>query len=308
MTFPMLPAAVRDWRRTVTHPSIPLLFHQDKTTAADLRIDGGNFGPVNRFRRPVGTGGESIDSDGGARRTGREGEVVEDVAAATPEQVAATPYYLFRFTDTQATDSTKPGVLPGKTYRYRVRLELANPNYDLPAAILESPASRNEETRWTDWAEATQTVTIPREKELLAYGLSGRGSALDLIDTKGKFQFHVWDRKLGAEVARDFEIRRGDIADFVNVVKDHFNPYQDAGEEIAEFQFHYEPSEGGIPFLADIRGGEPIPGTRGSPLSSQRSFCLSTPKAGCLRPTRRPMAPLRATTISGMRRAAGGRG
>ena len=265
MTFPMLPAAVRDWQRTGTHPSIPLVFHQDQTTAADPRIDGGQFGPVNRFRPREGAGANQSIPTAAQRRTGREGEVVEDVAAATPEASAGTPYYLFRFTDTQATDSTKPGLQPGKTYRYRVRLVLANPNYNISPAMLENPASTNEETRSTDWAVTTQPVTIAREKELLAYGLraGGRGSALDLIDTKGKFQFHVWDRKLGAEVAHDFEIRRGDIADFVNAVKNHFNPFQDAGEEIAEFQFHYEPADGGIPFLADIRGGEPIPGPRG---------------------------------------------
>jgi hypothetical protein len=257
LSFPMLPAAVRDWQRLVTHPAIPLMFHQDETTAADPRIDVGNPGAVDRFRKRIGTDGEAVETDGGPRRI-RTGETAES-ETATPEQTAATPYYLFRFTDTQPTDSTKGGLKPGATYRYRVRLELANPNFELPAAMLENPASRNEETRWTDWAETAETVTIPRDKELLAYGLRS-GS---LIDARGKFQFHVWDRKQGAEVAHDFELRRGEIADFVYPVKDHYNPYQDAGEEIPEFQFHYEPADGGIPFLADIRGGDPIAGGRG---------------------------------------------
>jgi hypothetical protein len=212
---------------------------------------------VDRFRKRVGADGEAVDTDGATQRMTRDGAIAEG-DAATMEQVAPTPYYLFRFTDSQPTDATKGGLKAGKTYRYRVRLEIANPNFDLPAAILEDPASRNEQTKWTEWAVTGETVTLPGEKELLAYGLKG-GS---LIEAKGKFQFHVWDRKLGAEVAHDFELRRGEIADFVYPVKDHYNPYQDTGTEIPEFQFRYEPTDGGIPFLADIRGGDPIPGTR----------------------------------------------
>jgi hypothetical protein len=258
MTFPMTPAAVRDWQRAGTHPGIPLVFHQDKTTAADTGLGAGSFDAVNRFKKGIGADGESVDTDGGPRRATRDGETAEGEVASL-EQVAATPYYLFRFTDSQPTEATKGGLKAGKTYRYRVRMEIANPNFNLPAAILEDPASRNEETKWTEWTVTSETVTIPGEKELLAYGLK----AGSLIEARGKFQFHVWDRKLGAEVAHDFELRRGEIADFVYPVKDHYNPYQDTGAEIPEFQFHYEPTEGGIPFLADIRGGDPIPGMRG---------------------------------------------
>lgn len=67
--------------------------------------------------------------------------------------------YLFRFFDFD--------VEPGKTYRYRVRLQLANPNYRLPPNVLEEESLAKEPRLMTDFSTASNMVTIPLESRVL---------------------------------------------------------------------------------------------------------------------------------------------
>ena len=72
---------------------------------------------------------------------------------AAPAVKSAPAYALFRFIDFN--------VEPRKTYRYRVKLVLANPNYNLNLSHLEKPQFAEGETRETEWSAATPPVTIP---------------------------------------------------------------------------------------------------------------------------------------------------
>ncbi len=66
---------------------------------------------------------------------------------------------LFRFFDFT--------VAPGKHYRYRVRLVLANPNFGLSARYLETEELAKERWIETDWSEPTDTISVPRDSRLL---------------------------------------------------------------------------------------------------------------------------------------------
>ena len=68
-------------------------------------------------------------------------------------------YYLFRFFDFS--------VEIGKTYRYRVRLYLANPNYNLAPHLLESPTLSREPLLITDFSTPSNQVTIPLSARVL---------------------------------------------------------------------------------------------------------------------------------------------
>jgi hypothetical protein len=49
----------------------------------------------------------------------------------------------------------------GTTYRYRVRLEMYNPNYQWPIDELETPQLASNETLFSDWSDATDAATVP---------------------------------------------------------------------------------------------------------------------------------------------------
>lgn len=49
----------------------------------------------------------------------------------------------------------------GATYRYRIRLEMYNPNYEWPIDELESPELASSETIFSDWSDTTEAATVP---------------------------------------------------------------------------------------------------------------------------------------------------
>jgi hypothetical protein len=71
-------------------------------------------------------------------------------AGTAPDQLA---YRMFRFIDT--------GVQPGKSYRYRVRLSLWNPNYNVPAQHLAEAALAKEAKLASTPSNETTSVTVP---------------------------------------------------------------------------------------------------------------------------------------------------
>ena len=66
---------------------------------------------------------------------------------------AANHLLLFRFLDFT--------VEPDQSYRYRVRLEMANPVFDAPADMLADPTLAERETWLTDWTELGSEVHVP---------------------------------------------------------------------------------------------------------------------------------------------------
>lgn len=62
---------------------------------------------------------------------------------------------LFRYFDTV--------VEPGAAYRYRVRLQVLNPNFQYPLDQVASAAVAEGEFRYTDWSEPTAPVVVPKD-------------------------------------------------------------------------------------------------------------------------------------------------
>lgn len=90
---------------------------------------------------------------------------------------AAGNLLLFRYFDF--------AVEPGNAYRYKVRFELVNPNFNRPVEELENPESRDGATRWTDWSAATAPVYIEEDADYFVADVDegrGRNSPTASID------------------------------------------------------------------------------------------------------------------------------
>jgi hypothetical protein len=252
LTWPLPPTILRNWGRLASHPSIPFVWMAEETaptvmapTALDLEQLKQQF--TRTIQPQSGFGGYgSAYSDGS--RMGAAGYGGVGPGGEQP-LVAHTPYFLFRFVDTH-------NIEPGKEYRYRVSLEVQNPNYLVPAGFLEDPASSQVESRWTAPAESP-AITVPGKSFL--YALSSKNQNKSPSDFEGQVLFHVWNDKMGAEVAKEFDLSLGAIADFVDTVENWYNPYTGMGEKLENVNFAFK---AGPPMLADITGGVEVPGFR----------------------------------------------
>jgi hypothetical protein len=287
LAWPMPPTIGRNWGRLASHPMIPFgwMFEEteqrgmtgrggygadtsgmgSRSRNASMGVGGGYGSPGAGYQQRYGNTGYgttghsrpgygSTASDGGpARNTTGFGAGAEMPGFTEPTPTAHVPSYLFRFVDTQKVEA-------GKQYRYRVTLELANPNFGLNPAILADGASSNKETVHTPPAESA-TVTVPRERTL--YSLAAKTSNKALVDYEGQVLFHVWNPKMGAEIAKEFDLKLGEIAEFVDTVENWYNPYTGLAEKLENVPFQFVDGKPmAAPMLADITGGERLPGAR----------------------------------------------
>jgi hypothetical protein len=177
--FPMaypLPPVTKKFNEEVAHPPfIPMLtdsqmdeLKQTEKIREQLRKEMFDIKPEDILDNPFGgsesrigaTGSGSMDGGGstvqGRNRRARRGSQEPEEDEIKPVQVNN---YLFRFLDFK--------VVPGKTYRYRVRLYLANPNYRLAPNYLEDETSSKEPYLITKFSEQSNMVTIPLESRVL---------------------------------------------------------------------------------------------------------------------------------------------
>ncbi|MEX0712068.1 MAG: hypothetical protein WD278_06940, partial [Pirellulales bacterium] len=177
--------------RSVSHPDIPL---GDKFAAPAPAAEkepekaAGKAAPLSRAQR--------------GRRPTAAASANRGVRAATPPP-PRIEYKQFRFFDFT--------VEPGKTYRYRVRLMLRNPNHGVAARYLERPELAEGETRLTDWSEPTGWVTVTHGSEILAGEVNPASGSRDATVSLMVSQF---EKEKGVEVARLFNVPRGTFANF----------------------------------------------------------------------------------------------
>jgi hypothetical protein len=174
--FPMaypLPPVTKKFNEEVAHPPfIPMLtdsqmeeLKQTEKIREQLRKEMFDIKPEDILDNPfggsesrIGTTGGSMDGStiqGRNRRTRRSAQEQEE-EEIKPVQVNN---YLFRFLDFK--------VIPGKTYRYRIRLYLANPNYNLAPNYLEDETLSKEPYLITEFSAPSNMVTIPLESRVL---------------------------------------------------------------------------------------------------------------------------------------------
>jgi hypothetical protein len=182
--FPMaypLPPVDKKYGEEVAHPpSIPLLTdtqikmnkevekYREKMLKNMFKVDARDFLEADPFSGGGGMSSESVGMNRGStsgtprKKRGQE-EEEEDFK---PVEVSN---YLFRFFDFS--------VEPGKTYKYRVRLILANPNYRMPPNVLTDENIAKKPVLETDFCTPTNTVTVPLESRVLVTNVADSRSA-----------------------------------------------------------------------------------------------------------------------------------
>lgn len=121
-----------------------------------------------------------------------------------PKVAEARKYKFFRFFDFTA----KAGV----RYKYRIRLRLNNPNYEMAEQHLRSDANSQDEYVWTPYSEASAMATGPRLNNVLVGGLVSVDSrtaeaVLNLV-------VRQFDTKTGADMSTAQKVSRGQVANY----------------------------------------------------------------------------------------------
>jgi hypothetical protein len=116
-------------------------------------------------------------------------------AARLPE------YRLFRFFDF--------AVEPGKTYRYRVKLAVVNPNADVQKRYLENYAFGEGDTREADWSQPSAPIAVIAGNRLLAGSVAPGRS--DRSEPSGIVLAKLFDAQQAIEVRKVFDVHRGSV-------------------------------------------------------------------------------------------------
>ncbi len=170
-------------------------------------MSGGFSGfPGGDYSEDMGSGGFGMDSGFGDPLAGSEGLI------NSPE------YRVFRFIDTD--------VEPGKAYRYRVTIQLWNPNVGLPVRYLEDASQANEVNLASTPAEPELrfnggVVRVPGRSRILTRmltsndkklaGLGGRDNEAIVIDVNpdsGNFELHSTEIRRGQPIGIKKESKR----------------------------------------------------------------------------------------------------
>jgi len=186
-------------------------------------------------------------------------------------------YKMIRFFDFTAE--------PGKSYQYRVRVMIEDPNRpqdrnsepnprildqavsdrlakviaDDEAYIKTNRKPRRTSWRQTEWSEPSNIVTVVSPERFVGGGatsarsvkLTLTGPSVELEEAKGKVVTVVWDRRRATEVPAEREVLRGAFLDFTDKA-DVLQPLTLQIKRIEDFNFATDA------FVADLRGGEPL--------------------------------------------------
>lgn len=125
-------------------------------------------------------------------------------------------------------------VEPGTVYRYRVRLELLNPNYgrSLSAAAGEADVVRTR-TLWTPWSEPTPPVPVAENTRYFLTGIDARRRGRTPLARMKVFQY---DQELGTTVRDEIDVPFGQNIAGRAANAEQFDPAQ-ATIRFAEYFF-----------------------------------------------------------------------
>lgn len=161
----------------------------------------------------------------GATTPGRPGParpgMAQDSLLAGKRSPASGRLLLFRYFDFD--------VEPGEAYRYRVRIEYANPNFGRRIDTLAQPEFQEGQTRFSDWSEVSMAepsaeamvlakagenvplsadgAIVPKESEFYLSQVDKARNADSLLAAIDLFQ---WSRQFGSEVNQSLQLGVGD--------------------------------------------------------------------------------------------------
>jgi len=230
LTYPLGSLVDQSWDRSVTHPQIPLTIDEQfneaevegKPAEIEPQAETSDDDPLAydslRTNLRGRLGGASAAKPGSARNSTtrkRTAKTTGKMAERFIDGREDVEYLLFRFFDFSAE--------PGKHYRYRVRLLLSNPNYNVETRFLVDPGLS--EARWlqTEWSKASDVVTVPTDDRIL--GVAVNPSRISKRPPSAKLGIIHWDADTGEKSLDEFNAFRGQYLNYMNrIVKEAQKP------------------------------------------------------------------------------------
>ena len=208
--------------------------------AGGVGAGGGPGGPGGPGGGPMyggGPGGGPMYGGGpGGPMYGGAGRMAMPGARASLDEVT---YYLLRFFDYS--------VEPGKSYVYRVKLVLKNPNYGKNPLQLEKPEYAADKTLMTSFSEPSPAIRVPFETSVYVAGAK-KGSKVTAEPT-ADVVLARWKKKTGDEIPSIFDnLMRGSVLNF----SEREVSMASGEKEKTAFQSNI--------LLLDINGGRTLPG------------------------------------------------
>lgn len=205
LNVPLPPLVGRSWEpEEVIHKRIPILKEEDLIKQAEAALEaeraeatkkGEDDLPPGVFRNPVAAQARN-------EQAYRMNPYQSGPGAAA---VRETPYRQFRFFDFE--------VQPGKSYQYRVRLLLLNPNYALSEKEVEDVKSTKEKYLTTPWSAPSRVVSCPFDSNLLVGPVTARTPSREAEAT---VMVRQWNHNKGVNAVKKFaQLPRGQVSNFV---------------------------------------------------------------------------------------------
>jgi hypothetical protein len=165
-------------------------------------------------------------------------------AGQQPQEVI--PFHLFRFFDYTVEND--------RMYRYRVKVVLRNPNFEVAKRYLKNPEFAVGDRRESAWSEASPVVTTPPDSRMLAGDVTPQRG---LNEARAKVLVIKWEGPKAVEVPHEFELLRGSYINFPD--EDTPIPVPGEAEKTVPGKVSFESNT----LLVDIIGGEQVTGPTG---------------------------------------------
>jgi len=121
------------------------------------------------------------------------------------QNAVAVDYYLFRYFDFE--------VEPDKTYQYRVKLILANPNYGIKEEFVEDVDSVNQRYVESDFSVASNPVALGADSRIFVQDV--QAASQPGAEPRIMLSSVYFDSESASEsIAQDKSLRRGEVANF----------------------------------------------------------------------------------------------
>lgn len=129
----------------------------------------------------------------------------EGPGGTTLETYMGPELMLFRFFDLT--------VEPGRTYQYRVRLILINPNFGKTLAEVMEPYVIEGETRETPWSKPSEAVEIPNDYDIFVAQVKADATQ-DPLGGVANFHVYEWEPSIGTFILGTGRVLFGDTISF----------------------------------------------------------------------------------------------
>ena len=267
MAFPLPPVTNRQWGPEIAHgPDIPFYYEAKLTpeTEEPSGVDPSDEPKVDEpgTMRPGGRPGYRGRPGSGMMVPGMPGMEMEEnmgmemMGSGMPgsygglrpgmrrggEPITVSLFRFFDFT-----------VVPGKHYRYRVRLLLANPNQDVPPEHLARAELRKVKYLETEFCDPADVVTVPLDSRLLCVDVK---SSVNLsVEPTSHMMSIRFDPEMGDESAAEHKkLYRGQLANFFEI------PLETASDKAGgplDYGMMMGGEEGGMDMMDMMGGMEP---------------------------------------------------